>query len=104
MQNLQKLTFIDGTFSPEESREVLMNVYSSKINFHQIKNFSSRERFGMDDKTSTKRIPELKQAMEEFLTIIETAKKSGGQLEIKSDICISLIKSDTKVSGEALQA
>lgn len=104
MQNLQKLTFIDGTFSPEEIREILINVYSSKINFHQIKNFSSRERFGKDDKTATKRIPELKQAMEEVLSIIETAKKNGGQLEIKSDICISLVRSDTIVSGEALQA
>ena len=104
MQNLQKVTFIDGTFSPEESREILMNVYSSKINFHQIKNFSSRERFGKDDKTSTKRIPELKQAMEEVLSIIETAKKNGEQLEIKSDIYISLVSSDTKLPSEALQA
>ena len=103
MQTLQKLTFIDGTFSPQESREILMSVYSSKINFHKIKNFSSGERFGIDDKTATKRIPELKKAIEEFLTIIETAKKNGEQLEIKSNICISLIKSDTKVSNASLK-
>ncbi len=104
MQNLQKSTFIEGTFSPQESREIIMSVFSSKINFHQMKNFSSRERFGIDDKTATKRIPELKKAMDELLSIIEGAQKTGEEVKLRSDIRISLIKSKIPQPGKALQA
>lgn len=104
MQQEKKLNFIDGTFSPKESREILMSVFSSKIHFHETKNFSSRERFGIDDKTAIKRIPALTKTMEELLNIIDAAQRNGEQLQVKSDICISLIKTESEVSSEAMQA
>lgn len=97
MKNPQKLKLIDGEFSPKKSREILMNVFSSKIQFHKMNNFSSQERFGKDDKMAIKRIPQLKKSMEKILKIVEDAEKKGLQLEIKSEILIHFVKSNKNV-------
>lgn len=90
-QNIFKL--IDGDFSTKDGREILYSIFSSKIQFHQMKNFSSQERFGEDDKTALKRIPELKNSIEKIFKIIESAESNGEKLEIRSEIVISIIKS-----------
>jgi len=92
MTNQHIFTLIDGNFSIKESSEILQNLFSDKIKFHQMKNFSTQERFGKDDKNAFKRIPELKKSIAEILKIIESAEKKGEQLEIKSEIVINVIK------------
>lgn len=92
MNKSQKLKLIDGYFSPEESREILLNVFSNKIQFHQMKNFSSQERFGKDDNSSVKRIPQLKKSIDKLLKIIDAAEKKGDNLEVKSEVIISIIE------------
>jgi predicted transcriptional regulator len=67
MKNPQTFKLIEGSYSSKESREILQNVFSSKIQFHQMKNFSSQERFGKDDITALKRIPELKESIDKIL-------------------------------------
>lgn len=91
MNNPQKFKFIDGSFSAMESREILKNVFSSKIQFHQIKNFSSQERFGTDDTNSVARIAELKESMSEVIMLIADAHQQGKQLEIRSEIEITIL-------------
>lgn len=55
-----QLKLIDGVFTGKEARELLLNLYSDKIHFHELKNFSSRERSGTDDARATIRIAELR--------------------------------------------
>ncbi len=97
MKYQQTFKFIDGDFSSKEGREILQSVFSSKIQFHQIKNFSSQERFGEEDITALKRIPQLKKSLDEILKMIESAEKKGEKLEIKSEIEISFIKQTKNV-------
>ena len=91
MNNPQKFKFIDGSFSAMESREILKNVFTSKIQFHQIKNFSSQERYGKDDGHSLHRISELKESIAEIMGFLQTAQKEGKQLAIKSEIEITIL-------------
>jgi len=91
MKKQQSFTFIDGEFSATESLEILQSVFSSKIQFHQVKNFSSQERFGHDDATAVMRIPQLRKSIEEIKKMIETAAKEGDKLQLKSDIVINCI-------------
>lgn len=91
MNNVQKFKFIDGNFSPLESREILKNVFTGKIQFHQIKNFSSQERYGKDDEHSLHRIVELKASIADILSFLETAQKEGRQIELKSEIEITIL-------------
>ena len=86
----EKLKFIEGTFLYEEAKEVLFNIFSAKINFHQMKNFSSQERFGKDDEMATRRIPALKNEIVKLEKILADARTKKKKLIISSEINISL--------------
>jgi hypothetical protein len=90
MNKIEKLNLIEGNFSKEEAREILMSVFSSKINFHRLKNFSSQERYGKQDETAQKRLPELKKEIEKVLQIVSEAKSTNKRLLITSEIVIQL--------------
>ncbi len=89
MANAKELSLIDGKFSPQEARELLVSLFSSKLNFHQMKNFSSQERLGKDDALAVKKIPILKKNIELLIKIIEEAEVTNQQLQIKSVVEIS---------------
>lgn len=90
MNKIEKLTLVEGIFSNEEAKEILMNIFSTKIHFHEMKNFSSQERLGKPDETALKRIPALKISLGKLLKIVEEAGVSNKQLAITSEINISL--------------
>jgi hypothetical protein len=52
MGNKQNFKLIDGEFSQTEAMEVLNNVFSGKIQFHQSKNFSSHK-YALEKRTSS---------------------------------------------------
>lgn len=91
-----KVKLIDGVFIPEEAKDILLSMYRSKIQFHEMRNFSHKERFGAEDKTSVKRIPLLKKSMEKISKLIQKAEAKGERLEIKTDVSISFKKIKSK--------
>lgn len=90
MNKTEFITLIDGDFDDREATEILVNIFSSKINFHQVKNFSSQERYGKVDAHAAKRIIELKNGLEKALEILLNAKKNNKRLTIKSDVKITI--------------
>ncbi len=86
----EKLTIINGDFTSDEAKEVLMDLFRSKINFHTIKNWSTQERFGKDDLIAQDRIPALTKEMKKLEEILIEAKNKNKRLVINSDIYISL--------------
>ncbi len=93
----QILNLIDGVFSPKDSREILISFFSSKINFHKLKNFSSQEVFGKEDKLAAKKIPQLKKSLAKLLEIIEAAEKEDKHLTIRSEVMMSLVENKKNV-------
>ena len=69
-----------------------MDILSSKINFHCLKNWSSQERFGKDDDIAQKRIPALRNEMKKLEGILAEAKAKNKTLKVKSDINITLLE------------
>lgn len=92
MENYQTFKLIEGKFSTIESREILQSIFSSKMQFHQMKNFSSQEHFAKDDSIALERIQQLKESLSEIFKMLEYAQKSGNKLLIKSQIEISMIE------------
>jgi hypothetical protein len=90
MSKIERLNLIEGSFSNEEASEILMNIFLTKINFHEKKNFSSQIRYGSDNETSKKRIPELKMQIEKLLEIVAEAKSKNQKMMITSEINIAL--------------
>lgn len=93
MKNTKELKLIEGNFSPDEAREILMNVFLGKLQFHQNKNFSSEERYGKEDINAVKRIPELKKSMIVISELIDLANHNNETLEIISEVKIQVSKS-----------
>jgi hypothetical protein len=91
MNKLEQLNLIEGNFSDEEAKEILMGIFLAKINFHEKKIFSSQIRFGKVDEIAINRIPKLKKETEKMLQIISEAKLNNKRLLITSQINISLV-------------
>ncbi len=92
MKLKEPIKLIEGKFSPEDAKEVLLELINHKINFHSLKNFSSEERFGKSIEGSKKRIEYLKKAKEKVVEIIDKAKHDNCNLRLESCINISFEK------------
>jgi len=97
MKNLKTFNLISGKFLPEESREILSGIFSSKIQFHQMKNFTSRARLGKEDKLALKRIIQLKMDVAEIMKMIQIAEENGLVLEMKSIVVINFAQPNINV-------
>lgn len=91
MDKRHQLILIEGEFIPEEGKEILTNIFSSKINFHQLKNFSTLERFGKEDAMAKIRVPALKEDMKKLEQIMDEADKQNKRLLINSVVHISIV-------------
>lgn len=94
MKTTENIILINGNFSPTEAKELLMNLFINKINFHQNKNFSSLERYGKEDETATRRIPELKESVEAISRIVNEATTQNLNIVITSTVNIHFSKTD----------
>ena len=90
MKKNEKLSFIEGIFDPKDAEEILISILSSKIQFHQMRTFSSLERFGKEDENSLNRISELKKSINKLHQLITKAEQSNKQLVITSHINIQI--------------
>ena len=92
MKKNETLRIIDGNFNYDEAKEILMNILSSKINFYCLKNWSSQERFGIEDVSAQKRIPALRNEVKKLEEILSEAKAKNKKLVVSSDINISFLE------------
>jgi hypothetical protein len=95
METKVDLLLINGIFSPDEAKEVLMNIFASKIQFHELKNLRAMITTNQDDKTSALRVQQLKETIDEFNAVFQQANENGLELSIQSHIEITLLKSNS---------
>jgi hypothetical protein len=91
MEKAEILTIIEGNYSYDEAKEILMNMFTSKINYHNIKNWSSQERFGKEDVNAQKRLPALREEIKKLEEILSEAKTKNKRVMVNSVINISLL-------------
>ena len=94
MKKNEILRIIDGNFNYDEAKEILMNILSSKINFYCLKNWSSQERFGIEDENAQKRLPALRNEVKKLEEILSEAKANNKKLVVSSDINISFLENE----------
>ena len=92
MKLKEPIKLIEGKFSPEDAKEILLELINHKINFHKLKNFSSEERFGQSIEGSKKRIEYLKKAKQKIVKIIDKANDNNNNLRLESSIEIFIEK------------
>ncbi len=68
-----------------------MQMIHSKINFHNLRNWSSEERFGKPDLFSRQRVVELKEMGKYLESVFEEAKMLNKNIRVHSAIEIELV-------------
>lgn len=86
-----EFNLLKGTFSCEETREILVTLFKDKIQFHNLKNFSNEVRFGTPDIRAQERIPELKRTLEEVLDFIKQ-NEGEDKFEIHANIQVRVVE------------
>ncbi|MGZ3757354.1 MAG: hypothetical protein ACXVAY_07390 [Mucilaginibacter sp.] len=66
-----EFNLINGTFTGVETSELLSTLFTDKLRFHNIKNFSHKERLGKPDEYSEERIQKLKETHEKLLDFLK---------------------------------
>ncbi|WP_207421536.1 hypothetical protein [Desertivirga brevis] len=92
--HIQKQTqcmLINGQFSANDALEIMKNLINGKINFHNLKNFSSQVRFGQADEHSLKRMEELREQLHSITQLVNHCREQGKTLQIQSTISIEVI-------------
>lgn len=91
MKNTETLKLIDGQFVNDDAGEILMNLFTTKINFYNLKNLSTYVRFGCDDETAQERITNLRAEIEKLQSLLAAAKATNKKIVINSQVNISLV-------------
>ena len=91
MKKKEKITLINDSFTNEEAKDLLIQLFKSPINFYTIKNWSSQEMYRKEDSNSIEQIPALKNEMEKIQAIILKSKKEKKKIVVNSEINISLV-------------
>lgn len=87
---METIKLIDGQFTPEEAKEVLLDIIAKKINFHNLKNLSSQIRYNHPDQASQERIKELEKAKAQVLALVQEARSEQSSMVIEATIHIGL--------------
>lgn len=89
MKQSENLRLIEGTFTYDEANEIIKNIFNAKIQFHELKNFSSKERLGKEDELAKKKINQLKIELEKFKNMLKVKENSLNKVVVSSTINIS---------------
>jgi hypothetical protein len=89
MAKEHNLELINGNFSAQEAKEILVTIFSNKIQFHQRKNFASKEKLGKEDKNALKRIVQLKKSLDKTYKLISEAELKNKRLDISAKVFIA---------------
>ncbi len=88
MEN-RKFDLISGQFTIEEAQELIRNLYTDKVNFHEKRKFIQWETNQGDSEKNTLKIAKLKQDLKDLLGKIENLAEYKSTLNINATIEIS---------------
>ncbi len=90
-QQVTSVKLVDGLYTAEEAREVVLGLLHSKIHFHELNNFRSVEQTGKPDPMAQHRLPELISEQEKARQLLQLAADKRCILNITASIQIELI-------------
>lgn len=85
-----KFDLLKGTFTAKEATEILIELFKSKIKFHQHDIFGKEERNEGDTEFSKNRIEDLKIAKEEIKKLLKDENIQDKKVRLKGEITIEI--------------
>lgn len=84
-----QINLIDGDFSANDAREIMIDLINKKIQFHSLKSHEIWEKSGAIDLNGQKRIKELEQARAKVLDLTNSDMPNEKRFTIHSFIHIT---------------
>jgi len=89
---IQSIKLIEGSFTPSEASDILIDIVEKKINFHKLQKLKISEGNHDDPcRHDTDRLQELQSAEERLKQIIKQVRLDGKKMSITSNIHIEVI-------------
>ena len=90
MNTHKEFQLVNGTFTPDQARQVLGAMVKSKIDFHTLEGHSEAERSGTANH-SNERLSQLRNLDVDLKELFETAKQNGANLKVSGSFRITII-------------
>mgnify|MGYP003522599542 FL=1 len=90
MKQNQSFTLIDGLFSVEDAKDILLMLFNYKIDYHNREDFSNHIRFNKDLAHSQLRITELMNSRDKIMEMLEHKDLKSAKLIINSTITVRI--------------
>lgn len=82
MENEFEFELVNGNFNPEEAKTVINSLINSKINFHNLEDFSNSIRFNSDSSNSKIRIEQLNEIKTKINQLLTEANSKNLNVEL----------------------
>lgn len=82
MENEFEFELVNGNFNPEEAKTVINSLINSKINFHNLEDFSNSIRFNSDSSNSKIRIEQLNEIKTKINQLLTEANSKNLSVEL----------------------
>lgn len=86
----KEFNLIKGNFKAQEAKEILSELFSSKIRFHELKNFRSNELYGFNDDLALIRMKELKESLNKINTLLSELEDNQKSVSIEAIVKITI--------------
>ena len=86
-----ELSLVEGEFHAGAVQERLMRIVSDSLAYHSLQSFSSKERFGLPDTDSERKVKELNHFKNNVSELLDYAKDRGLQLRVEASVNVSLV-------------
>jgi len=90
VESKNEIKLIDGVFTPNEAKSIIVTMIDNKIKYHKLDDFSYHIRKNRHPHHSEQRIAELVDTKNELRNWIDTVQQYSTQLKIKGTITIEL--------------
>lgn len=90
VESKKEIKLIDGVFTPDEAKSVLITMIDNKINYHKLDDFSYHIRTDRHPHHSKKRVDELLETKAQLRSWIDLIQPHSPQLRIKGTVIIEL--------------
>jgi hypothetical protein len=85
-KNTLEIELINGDFSADDTRDLLLNIIANKIQYHAVKSIENWERNNLSDKKSNQRIEELQKSRVEILSMLNQSMENDSRFRIHAII------------------
>nr|WP_294774636.1 hypothetical protein [uncultured Flavobacterium sp.] len=90
VQTKKEIKLIDGVFTPNEAKSILVTMIDNKINYHKLDDFSFHIRTNRHPHHSKQRVEELLETKAQLRSWIDLIQEHSTELKIKGTVIIEV--------------